>query len=105
MIRSIGIVFWALVVRAASAAPVPGEKPFQTSWDPPTDPDGDCTFQRVEGKLTITLPGSDHDLGIERGRMNAPRLLRDVEGDFVVQVRVGGLFRPSTESGAVQRVP
>jgi regulation of enolase protein 1 (concanavalin A-like superfamily) len=62
-------------------------------WDRPVDPDGDCQFRENGGKLTITAPkGKFHDLTVERGKMNAPRLLRDVEGDFTVEARVGGDF-------------
>jgi regulation of enolase protein 1 (concanavalin A-like superfamily) len=50
------------------------------------DPAGDCRFERGADKLTITVPG-------RTGRVAAPALLRDVEGDFAVQVRVGGDFR------------
>jgi regulation of enolase protein 1 (concanavalin A-like superfamily) len=46
----------------------------------------------------MELPGTYHDLSPERKRFNAPRLLRDVEGDFVIQVRVSASFRPSIKS-------
>jgi regulation of enolase protein 1 (concanavalin A-like superfamily) len=69
------------------------------------DPDKDCKFVREKAGLTITVPGKDHDLGVERGRMNSPRLLRDVEGDFVVQLRVGGNFTPSNAATTDERVP
>lgn len=58
------------------------------------DPDKDCQFKVDAGKLTITVPGTDHDLGIERGKMNAPRALQAVEGDFTIQVKVSGVFAP-----------
>jgi WD40 repeat protein/regulation of enolase protein 1 (concanavalin A-like superfamily) len=74
-------------------------------WDKPVDPDRDCTFQTAGGKLTITVPGKDHDLGAERGQMNAPRLLFDVEGDFTAQVRVSGDFQPSTDATVRGKVP
>lgn len=63
-------------------------------WGNVIDPDGDCKFTIEKGRLTITVPGKDHDLGVERKRMNAPRVLREVEGDFIVQVKVSGTFRP-----------
>ena len=70
------------------------------------DPDGDCQFRAEQGKLTISLPKSTHhDLTVERGKMNAPRLLRDVEGDFTAVVRVSGTFRPTTTSSTDQRKP
>jgi regulation of enolase protein 1 (concanavalin A-like superfamily) len=81
------------------------DKPFETGWDKPVDPDGDCKFLRDKGVLTIEVPGKDHDLAIERKLMNSPRLLRDVEGDFVAQVRVSGTFVPSTDSTSTERIP
>jgi RNA polymerase sigma factor (sigma-70 family) len=81
------------------------DTPFETGWDKPVDPDKDCKFHREKGELTIEVPGKDHDLGIERNLMNSPRLLRDVEGDFVAQVRVRGKFLPSEESTTTERIP
>jgi regulation of enolase protein 1 (concanavalin A-like superfamily) len=94
-----------LAACAAFAAPAPKDVPFETGWDEPVDPDGDCKFVREKGALTIEVPGKDHDLGVERGLMNSPRLLRDVEGDFTAQVKVGGDFRPTTASTTNQRIP
>jgi hypothetical protein len=87
-----------VLVCTAVAAPIKQVGPFEKGWDKPVDPDGDCKFVRDKGTLTIELPGKHHDLAFERGRVNAPRLLRDVEGDFVAQVRVSGISRPSTDS-------
>jgi hypothetical protein len=78
------------------AAPVP--EPFKSGWDRPIYPNRDCKFVSKGGTLTIELPGGDHELDPKRKRFNAPRLLRDVEGDFVMQVRVCASFRPSAES-------
>jgi RNA polymerase sigma factor (sigma-70 family) len=80
------------------------EVPFETGWDKPVDPDGDCKFTRDKGVLTIEVPNKDHDLGVERDKMNSPRLLRDVEGDFVAQVRVSGTFSPSVDSTSTERI-
>jgi regulation of enolase protein 1 (concanavalin A-like superfamily) len=67
--------------------------PVTAAWNAPVDPDGDCQFRDEGGKLTITLPEKkSHDLSVENRRMNAPRLLRDVEGDFTAQVHVTGEF-------------
>jgi hypothetical protein len=44
------------------------------------------------------LPGGDHDLDRKRNRLNAPRVLWDVEGHFVVQVRIRGEFNPTRKS-------
>jgi regulation of enolase protein 1 (concanavalin A-like superfamily) len=49
--------------------------------------------------LIVTIPGGNHELDLERGRLNAPHLLRDVEGDFQMEVRVSGAFRPADQAG------
>jgi regulation of enolase protein 1 (concanavalin A-like superfamily) len=93
---------------AAPADPDPepqAPNPFRSGWDRPVDPDKDCKFQREKGGLVITVPGKDHDLAVERNLMNSPRLLRDVEGDFVAEVRVGGKFTPSLGSTTNERLP
>jgi regulation of enolase protein 1 (concanavalin A-like superfamily) len=79
--------------------------PWVTGWDKPVDPDKDCKFIRDKDTLTIEVPGKDHDLAIERDLMNSPRLLRDVQGDFVALVRVSGTFKPSQDSTSNERLP
>ena len=49
------------------------------------------------GKLTIAVPGTLHDLGAEVGKLNAPAVLGDVNGDFVATVKVGGKIEPRGE--------
>ena len=63
-------------------------------WGVFEDPDKDCEFREANGTLIISVPGKDHDLGCERGKMNAPRALQPVEGDFVIEVKVTGKFEP-----------
>jgi regulation of enolase protein 1 (concanavalin A-like superfamily) len=77
----------ALAAGSLLAAPAPPVKPWVRGWDRPVDPLGDCRFDRKGETMTLTVPAREE-------RATAPRLLRDVEGDFVVQVRVGGPFGP-----------
>jgi regulation of enolase protein 1 (concanavalin A-like superfamily) len=70
-------------------------------WGAALDPAGDCRFLVERGKLTISIPAGDHALALERGQMNAPRLVQPVEGDFIVQVKVGGEF-PAGGAALVQ---
>jgi S1-C subfamily serine protease/regulation of enolase protein 1 (concanavalin A-like superfamily) len=75
-----------------------------SSWGDVVDPEDDCTVRVEKGGLSLELPGSHKDLNVELGKANAPRILRRVEGDFVVQVKVCGEFQPvgpSTREGAV----
>ena len=64
-------------------------------WGTIDDPDHDCQFEAASGSLRITVPGTLHDLSAEIGKLNAPRILREVEGDFLIDVRVEGGFRPA----------
>jgi uncharacterized protein (TIGR03067 family) len=80
--------------RSASLGAAAAALMWDTCWDKPVNPAGDCRFDRKGDKLTITVPGKGHGYDIAKSGGNAPRLLRDVEGDFSVQVRVGGDFLP-----------
>ncbi len=77
---------------------------FENGWDKPIDPDGDCKITPEKEALTIEAPGKRHDLAGE-GAMNAPRLLRDVSGDFTIQVRVAGDLKPAGPSTAPGGLP
>lgn len=104
------ITFLALIMVTAAFAcsqmtcPALGEEPTLLDlrgWGKALDPDGDCKFVVEKGRLTIGLPGTDHSLSCERGQMNSPRVLQEVEGDFIVQVKVSGTF----PTGATSIVP
>jgi RNA polymerase sigma factor (sigma-70 family) len=97
----------ALPRAKAGGGDTPGERPrlVLRGWGTATDPDGDCKFTVAKDKLTITVPGGDHDLGVERGLMNSPRVLRPVEGDFIAQVRVSGTFPTRDKSNTNERAP
>jgi regulation of enolase protein 1 (concanavalin A-like superfamily) len=65
-------------------------------WGDAVDPDGDCKFELEprEHRAKIIVPGKTHILSAEIGRVNAPRLLRDIKGDFDLTVRVAGTNHP-----------
>ena len=86
-----------LVVCSALAAPAPPVF-FKSGWDCPVDPDKDCKIIQTEDMLTIELPGKAHDI-VALGKLrNAPRLVRDVKGDFRMDVRVSGDWSLSAAS-------
>jgi regulation of enolase protein 1 (concanavalin A-like superfamily) len=66
-------------------------------WGTVTDPTGDCTIKEEKGKLEVKVPGSLHDLNPRTG-MQAPRVLQEVRGDFVLQVKVSGDFKPGEKA-------
>jgi regulation of enolase protein 1 (concanavalin A-like superfamily) len=85
-----------------AAAPAPREL---AGWGVVVDPDQDCKFTPAEGALTLDVPAALHDLGGRLGKFNAPRVVLEVEGDFVLTVKVGGDFRPGLESTSPWNVP
>jgi regulation of enolase protein 1 (concanavalin A-like superfamily) len=66
-------------------------------WGTVVDPDSDCQFSEAGGKLTITVPGTYHDLTHSEGRdqLNSPRVIQEVKGDFVAQVKVHAFPLPA----------
>ncbi len=97
--------FFPLVVllSAGAALATPSPEPFVSGWGHPVDPDRDCKIRRNSGILTIEMPGTYHDYDPHRKRFNAPRLPRDLDGDFVMQVRLRIDCRPSVESTVVDQ--
>jgi serine/threonine protein kinase/regulation of enolase protein 1 (concanavalin A-like superfamily) len=68
----------------------------EEGWGHAVDPDADCNFEMdaSEDKVRIIVPGKTHILSAEIGQVNAPRILRDIKGDFDLRVRVAGTSRP-----------
>jgi regulation of enolase protein 1 (concanavalin A-like superfamily) len=83
------------------------DKPPQVieGWGAVVDPDGDCKVQLQEGQLGIEVPDRWHDLSFEWDKMNAPRVLSDVEGDFRIQVKVRGEVHPVGTSTNPESTP
>ncbi len=76
---------------------LPQPSAIRDGWGKPVDPDGDCKVEidASGSEITIKVPRTPHVLSAELGRMNAPRLLRPVTGDFDATVKVEGVFHPS----------
>lgn len=95
---ALGLSF-ALAGCAALAAPVPPPKEAlyfnQRGWGKPIDPDGDCRFVKDRAALSIEVPGKPHELDPSARRTNAPRLLREVTGNFDALVRVHAVWHPT----------
>jgi hypothetical protein len=103
------ILVVSLAAKSASAqeqANVKAEKePLSIKgWGEPAGPDELCTITADGGKLTIRVPGGLFDLNPAHEGTKAPRVLQDVEGDFMAQVKVSGEFDPGQEArGLVAR--
>jgi hypothetical protein len=87
-------VFRLTLLSAAICVPLsaaPDNKPqLIKGWGEVTDPDGDCRVTEDKGELTITVPKTHHDLTYtdDYTKLNAPRILQSVEGDFTLQVKI-----------------
>jgi hypothetical protein len=96
--RSLSVLAAFLLACVVAAAPAPVSKPFPMGWGNPIDPDKDCKFKRDKDGLMIEMPGTDHGYDPIRKRINAPRFVCDIEGEFEIQVRVQINCRPSAQS-------
>lgn len=92
-----------------SATALADEKPRSgdpiRGWGHWVDPDEDCAVEPTEVRLRIVVPAKAHDLSNELGLMNAPRVVRDVDGDFIAQVKVVGKVNPQGPSTIPVRPP
>ena len=61
-------------------------------WGLAIDITGDCKFTPADKALKIEIPGKFHSLEPDANHVNAPRVMAPVEGDFVVTVKVAGVF-------------
>ena len=80
----------ALTVGSGMAGFSAEVKPSETvsGWGLVVDPVGDCSFSPAGSTFTIKVPGEEHDLWPLKGKVNAPLVLQEVEGDFSVEVLV-----------------
>ena len=82
-------------VKPETRAPVKSAR-TPANWGDVTDPDEDCQvlMDKEMQRAAIAVPGTAHLLSAELGRMNAPRILREITGDFEVRVKVTGTSQP-----------
>ena len=104
MFRSFVSSFLAFAVcLCAGSAPAVGKK-TQTikGWGEVVDPDGDCTVKEAEGKITITVPKTHHDLTYTEQftKLNAPRILQKAQGNFLIQVKVHAIPLPGKDTSS-----
>ncbi|TWT91976.1 DUF1349 domain-containing protein [Stieleria varia] len=64
--------------------------PLIEGWGQTIDPDGDSQVHLDGQCLTIGFGPGPHALDAEGGRMNSPRVLQDLAGDFSIEVTVDG---------------
>lgn len=88
------LLFSGLAALAADVKPlddVPG-------WGLVIDPVGDCSFSHEAGQFTIKIPGAYHDLWPVSGKVNAPLVLQEVEGDFAISVAIAHIDKAERDT-------
>jgi regulation of enolase protein 1 (concanavalin A-like superfamily) len=63
-------------------------------WGEYVDSDSDCPISVNGRKVVIKVPDAAHDFAGELNHWNAPRIVRDAKGDFIIDVKVSGQFKP-----------
>lgn len=91
-------------VKKVGPHPEPEGKPLG-DWGIAIDPDHDCRIDDKGNVLEISIPNTHHDLNADNDKLNSPRVLREVTGDFTMTVKVSGAFRPNTKSTNPKAVP
>ena len=79
-------------------SPSPAAKFELAGWGTLVDPKNDCQAQVAGDALTITVPGTLHDFNPPPSNFDAPRMLKDVNGDFTADVQVPEEPRPGGKS-------
>ncbi len=76
-------------------------------WGEFIDPAGDCKARVKDGKLSITVPGTQHNLNPLPGWDNllAPRVVQEVDGDFKIQVKLLPCEMPKPDTSSNKEKP
>ncbi len=70
-------------------------EPALKGWGIAVDSDKDCRFEQKGDALTIAIPNTEHNLTTTLAKLNAPRVLSPVRGDFIATVKASGNVQPS----------
>jgi len=104
MCRFSRLVLASLVVYLFVALASAEEKPKQTikGFGTVVDPDGDCQVKEENGKVTMIVPKTHHDLTYTEDytKLNAPRILQEVKGDFRLEVKVAAFDLPDDKASS-----
>jgi hypothetical protein len=107
MFRSARVLLWALVCPGFFGVGAAQERRTQQlpGWGEFVDPAKDCKVDEAKGRVTITVPGSHHNLNPdpEYNNVLGPRLLQVVEGDFQAQVKVLVFPKPAADTSATKQ--
>ncbi len=108
MLSSLKITLALFAVLLGADAAIKGDDgPELKGWGRVVDPDGDCKVVEAKDGLLIEVPAKPHDhwKRAELGRLNAPRIIQAVEGDWIAEVRIVGDLKPAAPATVEARAP
>ena len=104
MYRVSRLALGSLVVCFFAAHAIAEEKPKQVikGFGTVVDPDGDCQIKEENGKVTIVVPKTHHDLTYtdDYTKLNSPRILQDAKGNFRIEVKVLAFELPGDKASS-----
>lgn len=68
-------------------------------WGTLVDPVGNCPVDPTKSGITLEVPAGIHDMNPYLQQTNAPRLWREVSGDFLFEARILDFPRPQPKTG------
>jgi regulation of enolase protein 1 (concanavalin A-like superfamily) len=101
MSRSLNAILLSIVAIGGYSTLAADEQPGITirGWGTVIDPDEDCRIA-VEGKrVSVTVPATSHEFAAELERWNAPRIMQEINGAFIAEVKVCGTLEPPQGRG------
>ncbi len=105
MSRFCSRLWGALALLFLTGTLVAAAPPVLKGWGQAADPDGDCRFEQMDGKLIIDVPGTIHNLVADSGQVNAPTVLSPVRGEFIAMVKSTGGIHPGPKSSVPDGLP
>ena len=93
-----GLIAGTLGGLAAASTLADAKNAVIKGWGRVVEPDRDCEVALQDGALRVKIPGKPHDFAAEVPSFNAPRVVREVQGDFIAEVVVGGSIAPGATS-------
>ena len=103
-IAAAGLAACALAFMVAAPIHADEKDAVIKGWGQAADPDHDCEIALKGGSLEFKIPGKSHDYAADIRIQNSPRVLREVKGDFIAEVRVGGELNPGETSTIAGRL-
>lgn len=89
---AVGLFLCGVLVSLTRAQEIPG-------WGDLVDPVGNCPVDPTKSGITLEIPAGIHDMNPYLRQTNAPRLWREITGDFLFEAKILDFPRPQPKTG------